>query len=107
MYADGADEGARETDRDQYERQHRTPRESGNREGRSAGDRPEQRYFLTEALMLRFLTIMAALVVMVAAPAYALDLDGARKAGLVGEKLDGYVAVVKPAAEVEALVTEI
>jgi uncharacterized protein YdbL (DUF1318 family) len=41
--------------------------------------------------------------------AAALDLDGAKAAGLVGEKPDGYVEVVSPnaSAEVKALVADV
>ncbi len=41
------------------------------------------------------------------APAYALDLHGARDQGLVGEQQDGYVAAIKPSADVAALVAEV
>jgi len=36
--------------------------------------------------------------------AYALDLDGARRQGLVGERADGLVGAVTNAADAEALV---
>lgn len=58
---------------------------------------------------MKFFTvaITAFLAIAVAFPAFALDLKQARMAGSVGEKLDGYVAAVKPSAEVDALVVEV
>jgi hypothetical protein len=40
-------------------------------------------------------------------PAMALDLDAAKSTGLVGETSSGYLAAVKPSAEVNALVQDI
>lgn len=44
-----------------------------------------------------------------AAPAFALDLDGAKAQGLVGERQDGYVGVVSasPSPELKRLVDDI
>lgn len=39
--------------------------------------------------------------------AFAMDLKAARDAGLVGEKLDGYVAVLKPSDDVNALASDV
>ncbi len=39
--------------------------------------------------------------------AYALDLAQARAQGLVGEKLDGYVAAVTPSADANAVVSDV
>ena len=52
---------------------------------------------------------LSALVLAIALPALALDLDEARAAGKIGERSDGYVAAVKdsPSAEVKALVADI
>jgi len=55
-------------------------------------------------MKLRFLTMIAVLAIIVATPAFALDLQGARSAGIVGEQMDGYVAVLKPSADAEVLV---
>jgi len=54
--------------------------------------------------LVRSLAIV--LVFVGAAAAAALDLDGAKAQGLVGERLDGYVGAVAatPSAEVKALV---
>jgi uncharacterized protein YdbL (DUF1318 family) len=50
----------------------------------------------------------AFLALALAAPAPGLDLDGAKKAGLIGEKPDGYVGVVgQPTPHVQALVEEV
>jgi uncharacterized protein YdbL (DUF1318 family) len=50
-----------------------------------------------------------ALMLVLAAPAMALDLEEAKQAGLVGERYDGYIAAVKPspAADVRALIEHI
>lgn len=50
-----------------------------------------------------------ALALGLAGPAAALDLDEARRKGLVGEQLDGYVGIVvsDPSPEVRALVAEV
>lgn len=52
---------------------------------------------------------IVALVLAIALPALALDLDEARAKGSVGERSDGFVAAVKdaPSAEVKALVDEV
>lgn len=52
---------------------------------------------------------LAGLVLAIALPALALDLDEARAKGVVGERADGYVAAVKekPSDEVKALVADI
>jgi uncharacterized protein YdbL (DUF1318 family) len=42
-----------------------------------------------------------------ALPAFALELDEAKSAGLVGETNMGYIAAVKPSGEVDALVISI
>jgi uncharacterized protein YdbL (DUF1318 family) len=47
------------------------------------------------------------LSLLLALPAFALDLDEAKSAGLVGETNMGYIAAVKPSAEVDALVQSI
>ncbi|HEY8189435.1 MAG TPA: YdbL family protein [Micavibrio sp.] len=59
-------------------------------------------------MKLRFLSVMiAAGLLMASGSAFALDLHDARHAGMVGEKLDGYVAVLKGGAEVEALAKDV
>ncbi len=52
---------------------------------------------------------IVALVLAIALPALALDLDEARAKGAVGERSDGFVAAVKdsPSDEVKALVDEV
>lgn len=45
---------------------------------------------------------ISALALAIALPALALDLDEARAKGLLGERADGYVAVVKDDAPAEA-----
>ena len=51
---------------------------------------------------------VSGLVLLLAAlSSWALDLDAAREAGLVGERLDGYVGVISTSAETEALVRDI
>ena len=49
-----------------------------------------------------------ALVMLLALPALAETLDGARAKGLVGERPDGYVgAVVSPSADIQSLITTV
>ena len=48
-----------------------------------------------------------ALSLIMALPAFALDLGEAKSSGLVGETNTGYIAAIKPSAEVDALVAEI
>jgi len=57
--------------------------------------------------MKRFSILLALLGVLVALPAFALDLHSARSAGQVGEKLDGYVAAVQATPDVNALVADV
>jgi uncharacterized protein YdbL (DUF1318 family) len=40
-------------------------------------------------------------------PAYGLDLGEAKSRGLVGETTNGYIAAIKPSADVNTLVTHI
>lgn len=47
------------------------------------------------------------LVLMLAFPAFALDLHGARNSGIVGEKSDGYTAVIGNSPEAQAIVQEV
>ncbi len=54
----------------------------------------------------RFLGVLA-FTLCLALPAYALDLGKAKQDGLVGETNTGYIAAVKPSAEVDALVADI
>ncbi len=42
-----------------------------------------------------------------ALPAFALDLGEAKSSGLVGETNTGYIAAIKPSAEVDTLVADI
>jgi uncharacterized protein YdbL (DUF1318 family) len=57
--------------------------------------------------MKRILALgMIALLAMGSA-AYALDLDGAKAQGLVGERRDGYLGVVAGGGEVQTLVASI
>ena len=48
-----------------------------------------------------------ALSLLMALPAFALDLGEAKSAGLVGETSSGYLAMVKPSGEVDKLVASI
>lgn len=56
--------------------------------------------------LLRTLAALSLALVM-AVPAFALDLDTAKAAGLVGETNTGYIAAVQPSSEVNALVASI
>jgi uncharacterized protein len=55
----------------------------------------------------RIFASLFALTLLAAAPAFALDLHAARDAGIIGEKNDGYVAVLKKSAEADALAAEV
>ena len=58
-------------------------------------------------MKLRFMSIIIALSVLMTVPAFALTLHQARDAGILGEKNDGYVAVLKKTPEAEALAQDI
>lgn len=60
-------------------------------------------------MRLDITSILAALSlsVFMALPAFALDLGQAKSGGLVGETNTGYIAAIKPSAEVDALVADI
>ena len=45
------------------------------------------------------LKILTLLLVLLSFPAMAMDLQGARAKGIVGEKLDGYVQALEPSAQ--------
>ena len=64
---------------------------------------------LVRAFNRRGLILAAALMLVSAMPgiAYALDLDGARAQGVVGERADGLVGAVSDAAGVTALVQSV
>lgn len=53
-------------------------------------------------MSFRFIAVTLAFILL-AFPAMAADLHAARKAGLVGERLDGYVAVLKSTPEAESV----
>lgn len=53
------------------------------------------------------LLVAAGVMMIAASPAYAMDLASARASGVVGEKTNGYVAVIKESAEADALAAEV
>ena len=55
----------------------------------------------------KFAAPVLALSLLLALPAFALDLNQAKSNGMVGETNSGYIAAVKPSAEVNALVESI
>lgn len=58
--------------------------------------------------LTRLLASGLALMMLLALPALAETLDGARAKGLIGERPDGYVgAVVSPTADIQALITKV
>ena len=60
-----------------------------------------------EAYMkLRFFSVLVVALLM-AFPAFALDLHEARHAGIVGETAEGYIAALKDSTDADALVIEI
>ncbi len=56
---------------------------------------------------MKRLSLVALTVLLMAAPAYALDLRSARTQGLVAETPEGYVKAVDGSSEVKALVSEV
>ncbi len=54
-----------------------------------------------------FIVALFAVGLLFAGQAFALELSQARSQGIVGEKLDGYIAPVKPSADASAVVTEV
>lgn len=56
---------------------------------------------------MRTSVLVAAIALVLTAPAYALDLHSARASGVVAETSEGYIKAVKPSAEVNALVSEV
>jgi len=54
---------------------------------------------------MRIVTLLC--VMLLSAPAFALSLDEAKAKGIVGERMDGYLGLVQPNPEAEALVREI
>jgi uncharacterized protein YdbL (DUF1318 family) len=58
-------------------------------------------------MRLRNFGILFSALMLLAMPAYALDLQQARASGAVGEKLDGYVTARQNTPEVQALVSEV
>ena len=54
-----------------------------------------------------WMTVLFAFALIFSLPAMALELSQARSGGLVGEKLDGYVAVIGSDAQAQELVNEI
>lgn len=55
----------------------------------------------------RFFPAIALCAALAAYPAFALDLASARAQGVLGEKSDGYVAVLAPAPGVQQLASDI
>lgn len=60
-------------------------------------------------MRLNLSSILGALLLslLVALPAFALDLGKAKSSGLVGETNTGYIAAIKPSAEVDTLIADI
>lgn len=56
---------------------------------------------------MRKILAAAALLMLLAGPAFALDLQEARQSGVIGEKTDGYVSVLKPSAAASALASDV
>lgn len=52
-------------------------------------------------------TIIIIIALFIATPAFALDLHVARDSGVLGEKNDGYVAVLKKSPEATTLADEV
>jgi len=58
--------------------------------------------------MKTFLAIFTTCLLLIAQPAYSIDLQTAKEQGLVGETPSGYLAAVKsPSAEITALIESV
>jgi uncharacterized protein YdbL (DUF1318 family) len=57
--------------------------------------------------ILQYSLGIIALCLVLVTPAFAVDLGSAKSSGLVGETSSGYIAAIKPSAEVDALVSSI
>ncbi|MDX2095708.1 MAG: YdbL family protein [Alphaproteobacteria bacterium] len=57
--------------------------------------------------MQKHLIVTVIFSLLIAAPAFALDLHTARSSGRVGETAEGYVRALQPSPEVNALVAEV
>lgn len=55
--------------------------------------------------MLRMMTVLA--VLLTALPVFALDLQQARRDGILVEQSDGYVKVAQPSPEADALAKDV
>ncbi len=51
--------------------------------------------------------LLALSILSLSSPAFALDLNQARTQGIIGEQRDGYVKVLKPSADAQALANEV
>lgn len=58
-------------------------------------------------MKLRNVAVMSLVLMLLAMPAFALDLQEARSAGLVGEGLSGYAEVIVNRPDVQALVKDV
>lgn len=58
-------------------------------------------------MKLRYASLMSLALMLLAVPAFALDLQAARTSGLVGETQTGYVEAVVNRPDVQALVKEV
>ena len=63
--------------------------------------------YFSEGTMKTIFLFGLLLTTLLSVNAFALDLDGAQKRGLVGEQPNGYIGVVKNTAETKALVQQI
>ncbi|MDD4616570.1 MAG: YdbL family protein [Alphaproteobacteria bacterium] len=58
-------------------------------------------------MKFRYISLLAIGAALLALPAWALDLQEARRQGIIGEKLDGFAVVLKPSPEANVLVADI
>ena len=52
-------------------------------------------------------TTLALAMLVITSPAFALDLQTARAQGIIGEKIDGYIAAIQPGSDAETLVKDV
>ncbi len=56
---------------------------------------------------MKSLITLSLAAILVASPAFALDLQSARSSGAVVEQVTGYIKAAKPSPEVDALVADV
>ncbi len=56
---------------------------------------------------MKSLITLSLVAILMSSPSFAMDLQSARKNGVVAEQATGYITAVKPSPEVDALVADV